>query len=116
MSGNPLDRQWFYKGFKRRLQNCIGRHHAESIWKEAGEEYDRILAEHPEVKAHKGAIVLPSVVLFRALFAHGQDAEGLLNQYGDEMGARLARIVYGITSIPGISRLLWKRIDRIMIR
>ena len=81
---------------------------------ESGREYYEMLAQHPECKAHKGSMVLPAVALFRTLAAHGYDAEGMLNQYGDEMGARFARIVHGVTSVPGIDRLLWNRIDSIM--
>lgn len=111
---NPLERQWFFRGFKKRLRNRIGRNDADSIWKEAGEEYSHILAQHSECKAHKGAMVLPAVALFRVLSAHGHDAEELLNRYGDEMGERFARIVHGVTSIPGVSRLIWNRVDGIM--
>ena len=111
---NPLDRQQFYKGFKKRLQGCVGKTETDRIWREAGEEYTRILFQHPDFNAHKGVMVLPAVALFRALSVNGLDAEGLLNQYGDEMGERFAHIVHGITSIPGVDRLLWKRIDSIM--
>lgn len=114
MPMNPLDRQQFYRGFKKRLQGCVGKTETNRIWQEAGEEYTRILFQHPDFKAHKGAMVLPAVALFRALSVNGLDAEGLLNQYGDEMGERFAHIVHGITSIPGVDRLLWKRIDGIM--
>ena len=111
---NPLDRQQFYKGFKKRLQSCVGKTETNRIWREAGKEYTRILFQYPDFKAHKGAMVLPAVALFRTLSVYGLDAEGLLNQYGDEMGERFAHIVHDITSIPGVDRLLWKRIDSIM--
>ena len=111
---NPLDRQWFYRGFKKQLRMTFGRTEADEIWREAGEEYAGILARHPERRAHKGAMVLPAAALFRALAAHGYDAEETLNRYGDEMGARFARIVHGITSVPGVDRLLWRHIDGIM--
>ena len=111
---NQLDRQRFYRGFKRRLRNCVGKSDADRIWEEAGREYDDILAGHPERRAHKGAMVLPAVALFRVLSAHGLDAEQLLNEYGDKMGECFARIVHGITGIPGISRMIWNHVDGIM--
>ena len=111
---NPLDRQWFFKGFKKKLRKRFGKTDADSIWKEAGKECSRILSQHPEYKAHKGAMVLPAVALFRTLTVHGKDGEDLLNRYGDEMGKRFAHVVHGITSIPGVDRLLWNRIDGIM--
>ena len=107
---NPLDKEWFYRGFKKVLRSRTGK----ELWKEAGEEYRRILTEHPECKTHKGAMIVPSVALFRVLLEHGLDAQGLLTQYGDEMGERFARIVHALTSIPGVSRILWKHIEAIM--
>lgn len=111
---NPLERQWFFRGFKKRLRSRIGKRDADRIWIEAGRKYYEMLAQHPECKAHKGSMVLPAVALFRTLAAHGYDAEGMLNQYGDEMGERFAHIVHGITGVPGVDRLLWNRIDSIM--
>ena len=45
---NPLDRQWFYTAFKKRLRSCVGKAEADRLWAESGEEYTRILAMHPE--------------------------------------------------------------------
>ena len=111
---NPLDRQWFYKGMKKLLRLSLGQAEADRIWEEAGREYAQFLTESPSLKAHKGAMTLPAVALYRVLEAHGQDAKGLLTQYGDQMGERFARLVHRLTCIPGVSRLLWKHIDRIM--
>ena len=92
----------------------LGKAEAERIWKEAGEEYSRILTQQPDSRKHKGAMVLPSVALSRVLSESGQDAESLLNQYGDKMGELFARIVHGITSIPGVDWLIWRHIEGIM--
>ena len=111
---NPLNRQWFYRGFHKHLKERIGPEKAALIWSEAGSEYARILSEQPDLKARKGAMVLPAVALYRALSAAGVNAEPLLNAYGDRMGKRFAGIVHGLTRLPGISRLIWKHIDGIM--
>ena len=111
---NPLNRKWFFRGFKKDLVRRLGKAEAERIWKEAGEEYSRILTQQPDSRKHKGAMVLPSVALFRVLSESGQDAESLLNQYGDKMGEFFARIVHGITSIPGVDLLIWRHIEGIM--
>ena len=84
------------------------------IWSEAGKEYDRIISSDPALKHHPGAMVIPSVALYRALDGEGSDAAAMLNEYGDSMGEKYARIVRFLTGIPGVSRLLWKNIDRIM--
>ena len=111
---NPLNRQFFYKGFHKTLAASFGREAADLIWDEAGKELGRILASQPELKRHKGAMTLPAVALYRALTAHGEDAEGLLNAYGEDMGQRFARIIHALTSLPGADRLVWRHVDGIM--
>lgn len=111
---NPLNRQWFYKGFRKMLRASVPAARADQIWEEAGGEYARILSAQPDLKAHKGSMVLPAVALYRALFAAGMDAQSLLNAYGDRMGRRFARIVHAFTRLPGVSRLIWKHVDGIM--
>ena len=59
---------------------------------------------------------LPAVALYRTLTSRGENAEALLNAYGDRMGRRFAGIVHGITSIPGVSRLIWRHVAGIMDR
>ena len=111
---NPLNRQWFYRGFRKRLAASLGRAAAGQVWTEAGREYSRILASRPELKRHKGAMTLPAVALYRALTARGEDAEGLLNAYGEDMGKRFARIIHALTSLPGADRLVWRHVGSVM--
>ena len=113
---NPLNRQWFYRGFRKQLRTELGRTKAESVWQEAGQEYRRMLKERPALKRHKGAMVLPAVSLYRALVRRGIDAEPPLNRYGDRMGRRFAGIVHGLIGIPGVSGWIWKHVDGIMHR
>ena len=113
---NPMNTQWFYRGFRNQLRAKLGRQKAGSVWREAGEEYARILADNPTLKRHKGAMALPGVALYRALTQQGENAEALLNDYGDRMGRRFAGIVHGFTGIPGASRLLWRHVAGIMDR
>ena len=113
---NPLNRQWFYRGFRKRLAASLGRAAAGQVWTEAGREYSRILASRPELKRHKGAMTLPAVALHRVLTARGEDAEGLLNSYGEDMGKRFARIIHALTSLPGADRLVWRHVGGVMER
>lgn len=106
---NPLNRDLFFKDFRKQLEAAMPAEQAEIIWAEAGEEYARILKSHPELKKHKGAMVLPAAALYRVLAIHGHDAETLLNEYGEHMGKRFARMVYGITGIPSVSRFIRSR-------
>ena len=111
---NPLNRQWFYKGFHRRLADSLGIAAADQVWRDAGEIFSGILASQPELKRHKGAMTLPAVALYRALTARGEDAEGLLNAYGEDMGKRFARIIHALTSLPGADRLVWRHVGSVM--
>ena len=69
---NPLNRQWFYRGFRKSLTASLGRDAADRVWDDAGKEYSRILAARPELKRHKGAMTLPAVALYRVLTARGR--------------------------------------------
>ena len=108
---NPLNMQWFYRGFRKTLRNSMPKDRAEKIWNEAGAAFKRILSAQPELKRHKGAMVLPAVALYRALAANGEDAEALLSSYGEYMGKRFARIVHGFTSLPGVDRYIWNHAE-----
>ena len=114
MKMNPLNRQWFYRGFHKVLREVFPREQAERVWKEAGREYAKILSENPGIKRRKGSMVLPSVALYRALMKGGVDAQGMLNGYGETMGKRFARIIHALTSIPGADRLVWRNVNRVM--
>ena len=111
---NPLNRQWFYKGFHRRLADSLGKAAGDQVWRDAGEIFSGILASQPELKRHKGAMTLPAVALYRALTVRGEDAEGLLNAYGEDMGKRFARIIHALTSLPGADRLVWRHVGSVM--
>ena len=111
---NPLNRQWFYRDFHRKLTDSLGKDTADRLWEDAGKEYSRILAAQPELKKHKGAMTLPAVALYRVLTAGGEDAEGLLNAYGEYLGKRFARIIHALTSLPGADRLVWRHVGSVM--
>lgn len=111
---NPMDRQLFFKGFYRMLCTELSPARASVIWHEAGQEYTRILTADPKIKKHKGAMAIPVVALYKALSEQGEDAERLLNAYGDRLGRKFARAAQGITCIPGVSRILWRHVDSIM--
>lgn len=110
---NPLNREWFFRGFHRNLTNSLGKDEADRIWEEAGNELHSILFSQPELKRHKGAMTLPAVALYRVLTARGENAEGLLNDYGEEMGRHFARIIHALTSLPGADRLVWRHVGSV---
>lgn len=111
---NPLDKHAFYRPFRKLLLRECGIRQGCRLWEEAGIELDRILAANPALKEDPGAMVVPAVALYKTLDADGVDAERLLNDFGDQMGERFAKLVHGITSVPGVSRLLWRHVDSVM--
>lgn len=111
---NPLNREWFYRGFRKKLRIVLPMEKAEEIWESAGKEYASILQERPGLKQHKGAMVIPAVSLYRVLKDQGEDAETLLNSYGETMGIRFAKIIHVLTSIPGADRLVWRNVETVM--
>lgn len=113
MTINPLNKQFFFKPFKKRLLSVTDPDSSNRIWSEAGEEYGRILREHPDITDHKGYMALPCVALYRALDSNGLDAEKLLCQYGRDLGKKFAGAVHVLTSIPGVDRLLWKNAGKL---
>lgn len=106
---NRLDRDMFYRGFRKKLKSALQPEEAERIWRDAGVEYARMLSDDPLLKQENGAMVIPAVVLYRTLAANGLDAERLLSEFGRDMGIKLAGIVRVITGIPGLPRLIWKK-------
>ncbi len=113
---NPLNTKWFYRGFRKQLLDAMPVQRAEKIWKQAGNEYERILSSHPGLKHHRGALVIPAVALYRSLERNNEDAAHLLNRYGESMGKRLADTIRLLTGLPGIDRLIWRNMDRLMDR
>lgn len=106
---NRLDRDMFYRGFRKKLKSALQPEEAERIWRDAGVEYARMLSDDPLLKQENGAMVIPAVALYRTLAANGLDAERLLSEYGRDIGIKLAGIVRVITGIPGLPRLIWEK-------
>jgi len=111
---NPLNKEWFYRGFHKVLRNTLPKEQADRIWYDAGQQYVHTLAENPEIRRRNGAMVLPAVVLFKTLTRYGLDAETLLNSYGEQMGKRFAQIIHVLTSIPGADRIVWRNVNAVM--
>ncbi len=109
---NQLNRQWFYIGFHKKLRQAYGKEKADEIWKNAADEYARMIKEHPDWKKANGNMVLPAAALYKAL--PESDRLKMLCAYGNEMGGVFASAVHCITGIPGISGLIWKNIAALM--
>ena len=106
----------FYRGFRKKMGSDLQPGEAARIWKDADDEYVRMISEDPRLKKDKGAMVIPAVALYRTLAANGLDAERLLSEYGRDMGIKLAGIVRTITGIPGAAKLIWKMAGKLADR
>lgn len=111
---NPLNKHNFYKPFRKTLIAEFG-DEGMQIWEEAGSELDRITAENPKIDDRNGSLVVPLVALYKTLEAHGKDAEGLLNAFGDQRGELFRKLVRALTAPPGVDRLIWKNCEKIML-
>ena len=111
---NPLNKEWFYRGFHKTLKSTLSKEQADRIWHDAGQEYAQIVSQNPGIERRKGAMVLPSVALYRTLQSYGQNAELMLDRYGEYMGKHFARIIHVLTSIPGADRLVWRNVNGVM--
>ena len=44
---NPLDKQWFYRGFRKQLRAELGSQKAEAVWRERPAEVDKWHEKRP---------------------------------------------------------------------
>ena len=114
MQKNPLDKHNLFKPFKKTLAAEFGKTDGERIWEEAGRELERMTEADPSLEERDGSMVVPLVALYKTLEANGKNAERLLNDFGDQRGEFFAKLVHVLTCPPGIDRLLWKNVDKIM--
>ena len=113
---NPMNRQLFYRGLRGKLRAAVGRKAAGDLWREAGREYAGMLRADPSLRRHRGAMVLPAVALYRVMLRRGLDAEALLSAHGGDMGRRFAKVVHGVTLLPGVPQFIWRHVEGIMDR
>lgn len=59
---SKLDKQKFYLPLRKKLTEQFGTAEGDAVWRDAGEIYDKILAETPGLGKHKGAMVIPSAL------------------------------------------------------
>lgn len=111
---NPLDKHAFYTPCKKLIVEKLGIVKGCDIWAKAGDELANLLERYPGVEDKVGCEVIPAVAIYKVLEEAGYDAEQILCEFGTKMGEKFARIVHKITSIPGVDKLIWKNVDRIM--
>lgn len=112
---DKLSRSIIFKGFRKMLIAQFGEKTADQIWLDANTSLAALQSQYPDLDNDSRMMILPAAALYRALQKYAQEqALPLLIDYGTLMGEKIARMVHGITSIPGLPKLLWKHMPKLM--
>ncbi len=99
-----------FKGFQKTLISEYGAEEAQRIWQEASRSYAALKAAHADLDADSRMMILPAAAICKAK----PECLPFLRNYAAEIGGKIGKAVHGITSIPGVSRLLWANMPRLM--
>lgn len=115
MAKNKLNRSFVYKGFQKKLIVRFGKERAAELWAEANDNLIKLEREYPEIIGDAKMMILPAAAIYETLREEKSvDALSMMKEYGKEMGEKIAKVIYALTSIPGVSRLLWRNMPKIM--
>lgn len=107
---SKLDHSLIYKGFRTWLAEHCGETEAARIWADASLRLASLEASHPGLDNDSRMMILPAAALYQA----APELLPLLKEYAADMGRRIGRVVHAVTSVPGVSRLLWSQMPRLM--
>lgn len=112
---DKLSKSLIFKGFRKVLCAEFGEEKASQIWQEANRNLLELESKNPDITGDNKMMILPAAALYLALRNYApEQALSLICAYGTEMGKKIAGIIHGITSIPGISKLMWKHAPQLM--
>lgn len=112
---DKLSRSLIFKGFRKMLNAEFGEAKASQIRKEANGYLLELERKHPDITGDNKMMILPAAALYLALRDHApEQALPLLQSDGTKMGNKIAGVVHAVTSIPGVSRLMWKNAPKLM--
>lgn len=112
---DKLGKSFIFKGFQKNLNEQFGEKTAAAIWQDANANLASLQRWKSELDSDSRMMILPAAALYSALRKHApEQALPLLIDYGTQTGEKIARIVHGITSIPGLPKLLWKHMPKLM--
>lgn len=107
---SKLDRSFIFKGFRIALVERFGQEKAEALWQEVGKRLAELEKASPDLDSDSRMMILPAAAIYLA----APETLPLLKQYAADMGKRIGRVIHGVTSVPGVSRLLWSQMPRLM--
>lgn len=112
---DKLSKSVIFKGFRKMLNAEFGETEATQIWEEANRNLLELEREHPDITGDNKMMILPSAALYLALRNHTPEKVlPLMRSYGTKMGQKIAGVIHAITSIPGVSKLMWKKAPQLM--
>ncbi len=107
-----MDKNLFFKGFRKTLMAEYGNAEAQRIWNEASRNLAELKGSFKDLDSDSRMMILPAAAICQAK----PECLPLLRNYASEMGRKIGKVVHGITSIPGVSRLLWANMPKLMRR
>lgn len=109
--GNSL----LFKGFRKTLMGQFGEEPAARIWQEANENLRELKGRYPDIAGDSKMLILPAAALYLSLQKYApEQALPLLCAYGTRLGQKIARVIHAVTSVPGVSKGLWKHMPGLM--
>lgn len=112
---DKLSRSLIFRGFRKMLAAEFVDSEASQIWQEANSHLLDLERKHPDITGDNKMMILPSAAFYLALRDHSpEQALPLLRSYGTKMGNKIAGVVHAITSIPGVSMLMWRNAPKLM--
>ena len=112
---NKLNRSFIYKKLKNTLVKKYGKEKTNLIWNDAGLELKKSLKEYKTISKDEKMMILPLAAIYNSLRKNNvNDSIDMLIEYGKQTGLRMKKIILRITSIPGLSKILWKNMPKLM--
>lgn len=105
-----LSRSPVYRGFRKKLVERCGREKAEGIWLAADRRLEEMERACPDMDGDSRMMILPAAAICRA----APEMLPLLKDYAAQTGKRIGKVIHALTCVPGVSRLLWSWMPRIM--
>lgn len=110
-----LDKSFIFRKCKLVLNEKYGIDMSKAIWSKANAELEHLLQENKHFGSDEKMMVLPLCALYISMEKlEIDDAIDFLKEYGVRTGEDISKMIYKITSLPGLSRLLWKNMPKLM--
>lgn len=115
MSKDKIKKSVVYKGFKKVLIEKYGEKITNEIWDDANNNLCDLEINYPEITGDSKMMILPAAALYKALKKiNHEEALSMLKEYGKNTGIKISKVIHRFTSIPGIPKLLWRNMPKLM--